>query len=79
LELAKRWFSAPSLTGRDGALESFYRAFAAAQAARLAAAFRPRPSIDDNLPDALRIGNPQVQASDPFALLANRQPRQIAG
>jgi len=24
-------------------------------------------------------GNPQVQASDPFALLENRQPRQITG
>ena len=43
---------------RAAATAGFYRVFAAAQAARLAAAFRPRPGprIDDNLPYGLRIG-----------------------
>jgi Protein of unknown function (DUF2491) len=54
-------------------MAGFYRAFAAAQAARLAAAFRPRPGprIDDNLPYGLRIGGSVLFEDEvPFIIAA---------
>ena len=54
-------------------MAGFYRAFAAAQAAKLAALFRlpPGPRIDDNLPYGLRIGG--------SVLFENEVPFIIAG
>jgi len=54
-------------------MAGFYRAFAAAQAARLAAAFRPRPGprIDDGLPYDLRIGGAVLFENEvPFIIAA---------
>jgi hypothetical protein len=54
-------------------MAGFYRAFAAAQAAKLAAAFRPRPGprIDDNLPYDLRIGGSVLFDNEvPFIIAA---------
>jgi hypothetical protein len=54
-------------------MAGFYRAFAAAQAAKLAAAFRPRPGprIDDNLPYGLRIGGSVLFENEvPFIIAA---------
>ena len=55
-------------------MAGFYRAFAAAQAAKLAAAFRPRPGprIDDNLPYGLRIGGSVLFENEvPFVIAAS--------
>jgi len=54
-------------------MAGFYRAFAAAQAAKLAAAFRSRPGprIDDNLPYELRIGGSVLFENEvPFIIAA---------
>jgi hypothetical protein len=54
-------------------MAGFYRAFAAAQAAKLAAVFRPRqgPRIDDNLPYGLRIGGSVLFDNEvPFIIAA---------
>jgi hypothetical protein len=53
-------------------MAGFYRAFAAAQAARLAAAFRPRPGprIDDNLPFGLRIGGSVLFENEVLFIIA---------
>ena len=65
-------------------MAGFYRAFAAAQAARLAAAFRPRPGprIDDNLPYGLRIGGSVLFENEvPFIIAASagHEVRKPAG
>jgi len=44
-----------------------------------AAAIKRASSSGSDVVNEILAGNPQVQASDPFALLQNRQPRQIAG
>jgi Protein of unknown function (DUF2491) len=63
-------------------MAGFYRAFAAAQAAKLAAAFRPRPGprIDDNVPYGLRIGGSVLFENEvPFIIAAGHRVQKPAG